>query len=88
MKSELKLAGTEKAKIIARDGHSISRKDIAPNALKVLYRLTSAGYHAYIVGVGITSMAILMKTLCAEILQLTLFTTQPTVLECWTFVLE
>jgi poly(A) polymerase len=61
MKSELKLAGTEKAKIIARDGHSISRKDIAPNALKVLYRLTSAGYHAYIVGGGIRDLMLQKK---------------------------
>ena len=56
MNSELKLAGSEKATIITRDGHSISRKDIAPNALKVLYRLTSAGYHAYIVGGGIRDL--------------------------------
>ena len=61
MKSELKLAGTEKAKIIARDGHSISRKDIAPNALKVLYRLTNAGYHAYIVGGGIRDLMLQKK---------------------------
>ena len=61
MNSELKLAGTEKAIIIARDGHSISRKDIAPNALKVLYRLTSAGYHAYIVGGGIRDLLLKKK---------------------------
>ena len=61
MNSELKLAGTEKAIIITRDGHSISRKDIAPNALKVLYRLTSAGYHAYIVGGGIRDLLLKKK---------------------------
>jgi poly(A) polymerase len=61
MDSELKLAGTENAKIISRDGHSISRKDIAPNALKVLYRLTSAGYHAHIVGGGIRDLLLKKK---------------------------
>lgn len=36
--------------VISRDRHSISRKDISPNALKVLYRLKDAGYDAYLVG--------------------------------------
>ena len=35
---------------IPRDNHSISRKQISPNALKVLYRLKDAGYSAYLVG--------------------------------------
>ncbi|WP_404403103.1 polynucleotide adenylyltransferase PcnB [Idiomarina seosinensis] len=33
-----------------RDEHPISRKDISPNALKVLYRLHNAGFDAYLVG--------------------------------------
>ncbi|MCA1930605.1 MAG: hypothetical protein LDL40_11950, partial [Pararheinheimera sp.] len=37
-------------KKISRDTHSVSRKDISPNALKVLYRLKDAGYEAYLVG--------------------------------------
>ena len=37
-------------KIIARADHSISRADISGNALKVLYRLKEAGYHAFLVG--------------------------------------
>ena len=61
MNSELKIAGIDNAIIITRDGHSISRKDIAPNALKVLYRLTSAGYHAYIVGGGIRDLLLNKK---------------------------
>jgi poly(A) polymerase len=61
MNSELKIAGIDNATIITRDGHSISRKDIAPNALKVLYRLTSAGYHAYIVGGGIRDLLLKKK---------------------------
>ncbi|WP_333606591.1 polynucleotide adenylyltransferase PcnB [Arsukibacterium sp.] len=36
--------------ILSRDQHSISRKDISPNALKVLYRLKDAGFDAYLVG--------------------------------------
>ncbi|EKD74135.1 MAG: hypothetical protein ACD_45C00063G0006 [uncultured bacterium] len=36
--------------IIPRTEHSISRDDIDPNALKVLYRLHASGYAAYLVG--------------------------------------
>ncbi|SBT81905.1 Poly(A) polymerase I [secondary endosymbiont of Trabutina mannipara] len=36
--------------IIPRAKHSISRKYISKNALKVLYRLNKAGYEAYLVG--------------------------------------
>jgi poly(A) polymerase len=35
---------------IARERHSISRKDISPSALRVLYRLREAGYGAFLVG--------------------------------------
>ena len=50
MNSELDVPGIENADIVTRDRHTISRKDISPNALKVLYRLLKAGYQAYIVG--------------------------------------
>ena len=36
--------------IVVRSGHSISRRDIDPDALKVLYRLQEAGHAAYLVG--------------------------------------
>lgn len=36
--------------IIPRAGHVVSRKYISDNALKVLYRLRSSGYEAFIVG--------------------------------------
>lgn len=36
--------------IYSRDKHSISKTDISENALKVLNRLNSAGYEAYLVG--------------------------------------
>lgn len=35
---------------VSRDNHRISRKDISPNALKVLYRLHNAGYESFLVG--------------------------------------
>lgn len=36
--------------VLTRDQHSISRKQIDENALKVLYRLHNAGFEAYLVG--------------------------------------
>jgi poly(A) polymerase len=36
--------------IVPRDGHAISRKQIDPDALKVLYRLHQYNYTAYLVG--------------------------------------
>ena len=36
--------------IIPRSHHRVSKTDISPNALKVLNRLNSAGYQAYLVG--------------------------------------
>ncbi|TCN81382.1 poly(A) polymerase [Shewanella fodinae] len=42
--------------IIPRDGHSISRKQISDNALKVLYRLHKSGYQAYLVGGGVRDL--------------------------------
>jgi poly(A) polymerase len=33
-------------RIVARDAHGISRKDISPNALRVLYRLREGGFDA------------------------------------------
>jgi poly(A) polymerase len=36
--------------VITRSGHPISRKNIAPNAVKILYRLKNNGYTAYLAG--------------------------------------
>ncbi len=44
------------ATIISRDEHNLSRANISPNALKVLYRLNSAGYQAYLVGGGVRDL--------------------------------
>ncbi len=50
--------GSESEAIIARPDHCISRKDISPNALRVLYRLREAGYQAYIVGGAVRDLLI------------------------------
>ncbi|CAH0527109.1 polynucleotide adenylyltransferase PcnB [Vibrio hippocampi] len=42
--------------IHTRDEHTISRKQISDNALKVLYRLNGAGYDAYLVGGGVRDL--------------------------------
>lgn len=44
------------ALIIPRAEHRISRSNIDPSALKVLYRLKEAGYDAYLVGGGVRDM--------------------------------
>ena len=43
-------------RVLARPDHSLSRKRISPNALKVLYRLRRAGYLAYLVGGGVRDL--------------------------------
>ncbi len=43
-------------RIVPRPEHAISRANISPNALKVLYRLKGAGYDAYLVGGGVRDM--------------------------------
>jgi poly(A) polymerase len=42
--------------IIPRSEHSVSRKWISPNALRVLYRLKEAGRYAYLVGGGVRDL--------------------------------
>ena len=42
--------GTPEPRILPRSEHPISRKDISPNALKVLYRLHQRGFKAHMVG--------------------------------------
>jgi poly(A) polymerase len=42
--------------IIPRSEHNISRANISPNALKVLYRLRSAGFGAFLVGGGVRDL--------------------------------
>ena len=39
--------------IIPRDQHPVSRNQMSPSALKVMHRLHTAGYEAYLVGGGV-----------------------------------
>src|SRR5579863_4454312 len=43
-------------RILERFQHPISRRDIDPNVLKILYRLEAAGYIAYLVGGGVRDL--------------------------------
>ncbi|HVN41733.1 MAG TPA: polynucleotide adenylyltransferase PcnB, partial [Steroidobacteraceae bacterium] len=43
-------SGTPEPVIVPRAEHPVSRSNISPSALKVLYRLRDAGYQAFIVG--------------------------------------
>lgn len=45
-------------KHIPRDAHPVSRKDISPNALRVLYRLREAGFQAHLVGGAVRDLLI------------------------------
>jgi poly(A) polymerase len=42
--------------IVPREQHNVSRANISPNALKVLYRLKSAGFEAFLVGGGVRDL--------------------------------
>src|SRR5689334_15473718 len=43
---------------IPRDAHAISRKDISPNALRVLYRLREGGFGAFLVGGAVRDLLV------------------------------
>jgi len=49
-------AGQKGSTLIPRDKHSLTRKNISPNALKVLYRLKKFGYASYLVGGGVRDL--------------------------------
>ena len=42
--------------VIPRSEHALSRRDVDPDALKVLYRLKEAGFIAYLVGGGVRDL--------------------------------
>jgi poly(A) polymerase len=42
--------------VIPRSEHTLSRRDVDPDALKVLYRLKEAGFIAYLVGGGVRDL--------------------------------
>ena len=45
-------------RIVTRDQHDLSRKQMSPNALRVLYRLREAGFGAYIVGGAVRDLLV------------------------------
>lgn len=45
-------------RVIPREQHNVSRKDISHNALRVLYRLREGGYGAYLVGGAVRDLLI------------------------------
>ncbi|WP_127170536.1 polynucleotide adenylyltransferase PcnB [Xanthomonas euvesicatoria] len=45
-------------RVTPRDQHTISRKDISPNALRVLYRLRESGFGAYLVGGAVRDLLV------------------------------
>ncbi len=47
---ETSITAPDWPRIINRDEHHISRRDLSDSALKVMYRLKDAGYEAYLVG--------------------------------------
>jgi poly(A) polymerase len=49
-------SGAPQPVIVPRPEHTLSRKDISVEALKVLYRLHYAGYTAYLVGGGVRDL--------------------------------
>ncbi|MEZ5544021.1 MAG: polynucleotide adenylyltransferase PcnB [Lysobacteraceae bacterium] len=48
-------------RVIPREQHPISRKQISPNALRVLYRLNEAGFAAYLVGGAVRDLLLGMS---------------------------
>ena len=45
-------------RLVPRDQHPISRRDISPNALRVLYRLRDAGFAGYLVGGAVRDLLV------------------------------
>src|SRR3546814_3543507 len=45
-------------RVVPRDQHPISRKDISPNALRVLYRLREDGHQAFLVGGAVRDLMV------------------------------
>ena len=45
-------------RVIPRDAHGISRKQMSPNALRVLYRLREAGFGGYLVGGAVRDLLV------------------------------
>jgi poly(A) polymerase len=53
---ELAQLDLSNATIVPREAHNISRKEISPGALKVLYKLNDSGFQAFLVGGGVRDL--------------------------------
>lgn len=59
--SAARVSANHKATILSRGEHGISRKNIDEHALKVLYRLHKAGFHACLVGGAVRDLLLGVK---------------------------
>ena len=48
--------------VVPRKQHTLTRKKISPNALKVMYRLKKAGFASYLVGGGVRDVVLGIRT--------------------------
>ncbi|MCH9770262.1 MAG: polynucleotide adenylyltransferase PcnB [Gammaproteobacteria bacterium] len=61
LRSKFKQRKRGAAVVLARQQHKISRAQISPHALKVLYRLKKSGYAAFLVGGGVRDILLKLK---------------------------
>ena len=58
MRSEHASIPAPEPRVIPRDSHPVSRKDISSSALRVLYRLRDAGFDGYLVGGAVRDLIV------------------------------
>ena len=58
MRSEHASIPAPEPRVIPRDAHPVSRKDISSSALRVLYRLRDAGFDGYLVGGAVRDLIV------------------------------
>ena len=58
MRSENASIPAPEPRVIPRDSHPVSRKDISSSALRVLYRLRDAGFDGYLVGGAVRDLIV------------------------------
>lgn len=58
MRSENASLPALQARVVPRDAHPVSRKDISSSALRVLYRLRDAGFDGYLVGGAVRDLIV------------------------------
>lgn len=54
--SERSINRVKEPRIVPRSEHGVSRRDIDPDALNILYRLHRAGHHGFLVGGGVRDL--------------------------------